>query len=202
MKFLSLSTLAVALSFTQSVIGADWSVLDIPEASRSEICNRQTAFCTINCGGVDQAPMNFCNPKTMGWGCGCKTKVPDQIAYLWPVVVAECEGKLGDCNAKCPKDNTVNQCYSACTTKFQCKTPNSPPSYLNVSDVNATPLYTAAAPAATGSATGSTSGAQSTQTGTGSGSTSQGNKPNAGSINAAGWGSSAIVLAALSYMAL
>ncbi|KAK9722018.1 hypothetical protein K7432_002990 [Basidiobolus ranarum] len=195
MKYLSFATLTVvALSFVQN-ISADWSILNLPEASRIELCNRQKGYCTINCGGVDQDPMNFCNPKTMGWGCGCKSKVPDQTAYLWPVVVAECEGKAEDCKMKCLKDNNPNQCYVACSSKFQCRTPNSPPSFLSVSDVNATPLYTAASTPAATKATGSTPSSAANGT--------QQTKPNdATSLTSVGLGSSMIALVAVACITL
>ncbi|ORX91962.1 hypothetical protein K493DRAFT_339046 [Basidiobolus meristosporus CBS 931.73] len=194
MKLLAITSLAVALTITLSE-AADWSILDLPEASRVDICNRQTAYCSNNCGGPNEAPKNFCNTKTMGWGCGCKTKTPDFKPYLWPIVLEECQGKAADCNKKCPNDNNANQCYAACSTKFQCGTPNSPPSYLEVSDQNATPLYTASAtPTATG--TNPTNGAGST--GAGNPST----KPNAASLPSVQTGSAVLALAAALYAIL
>ncbi|KAK9718839.1 hypothetical protein K7432_005171 [Basidiobolus ranarum] len=141
--------------------------------------------------------MNFCNPKTMGWGCGCKIKKPDFPPYRWPVVVAECEGMKADCNAKCPQDNNINTCYTACTGKYLCNTDKAPPSYLQVSDVNATPAYTSGGtPAATG-----TNPTNAAGTGTSTSPTDT-TKPNGASLVSAGLGSSVAALVAVAYMAL
>ncbi|ORX98060.1 hypothetical protein K493DRAFT_194076, partial [Basidiobolus meristosporus CBS 931.73] len=79
----------------------------------------------------------------MGWGCGCLSKVPDFREYNWPIVAEECKAKRTNCQDKCNSapDASRNQCYSDCSTNFQCETEKAPPSYLEVPDVEATPLY-------------------------------------------------------------
>ncbi|KAI9225596.1 MAG: hypothetical protein DHS80DRAFT_3177, partial [Piptocephalis tieghemiana] len=81
----------------------------------------------------------------MGWGCGCGNTTPKTPKYLWPVTLAECNGKLNDCiNNVCIKDKTgadVINCQTSCRTTYNCNEGKSPASHLEVSDVNATPDY-------------------------------------------------------------
>ncbi|KAK9763539.1 hypothetical protein K7432_009684 [Basidiobolus ranarum] len=164
MKLLSF-TVAAAL-FSSQVL-AEWLITSLPVANRENICVQQKAYCSNNCGGELEAPKNFCNVTTMGWGCGCKTKIPDFKPYTWPIVLEECRGKAQDCQEKCntSSDETRNQCYTDCSTKFQCGTDKAPPSYLEVPDVQATPLYTAAYPTNSPTPTpGETHGTSSNET--------------------------------------
>jgi len=122
---------------------------------RRNICAQNMAYCTTDCGGIDQAPMNFCNITTMAWGCGCKSKIPDYEGYEWPVNSAHCRGSGEACKAAC-KDNT---CIEACNNAWaaKCGTPQQPPAYYKTEDPSQIPTYNTPPKANTTSSNGSSS---------------------------------------------
>lgn len=103
----------------------------------------------------------------MAWGCGCKVsfgglkqkqctkkktnihfdvilqnKNPDFTPFLWPVVQAECSGKLQECQILCNTEtNRSNTCATTCNAYYQCGTDKAPPSYLQTENPTDTPSY-------------------------------------------------------------
>ncbi|CAO3648319.1 unnamed protein product [Mucor hiemalis] len=119
-----------------------WDILRMEPNARENLCQRQTAYCANNCGGPSEAPKNFCNSTSMAWGCGCKNKNPDFTPFLWPVVQAECSGKLQECQILCNTEtNRSNTCATTCNAYYQCGTDKAPPSYLQTENPTDTPSY-------------------------------------------------------------
>jgi hypothetical protein len=69
--------------------------------------------------------------------------MPDTLKWQWPVVVADCQGKLSDCQDKCAmeSDPTRTSCTYDCTSYYECGTAKSPPSYLMTNNVTDVPAY-------------------------------------------------------------
>ncbi|CAG8485873.1 13628_t:CDS:2 [Acaulospora morrowiae] len=126
-----------------------YSLTEQSAAERQDLCNRNMGYCMNNCGGPDKAPKNFCNVTTMGWGCGCKDKIPDYQAYQWPINYANCA-----CQSACKGDQS---CIVACTKAYSsvCGTSDQPPAYYQVDDPSITPSY---GPSKSGSSNAATSG--------------------------------------------
>ncbi|KAJ2387401.1 hypothetical protein GGI23_006287 [Coemansia sp. RSA 2559] len=143
MKFVNtVSTLFVAASAVMATDLAVWKITDLDEGTRANLCEQQIQTCQNNCGGAEQAPMAFCNPKTVGWGCGCKKNTPTFESWNWPVPARDCTGSLAICKENCGSEpGDRNQCYTDCSKSHQCNTENAPVSYTNVTDYNVTPLY-------------------------------------------------------------
>lgn len=61
---------------------------------------------------------------------------------MWPVIQAECSGKLQDCQMMCNADTTRSStCATTCNAYYQCGTDRAPPSYLQTERPNDTPGY-------------------------------------------------------------
>ncbi|KAI9253721.1 hypothetical protein EDC94DRAFT_619565 [Helicostylum pulchrum] len=120
----------------------EWDILKIEPSSRDNLCQRQIAYCSNNCGGPNEAPKNFCNATTLAWGCGCSRKTPDFTPFLWPVVQAECSGKAQECQMICNTDKIhPSTCAATCNSYYQCGTDRAPPSYLQTESPSDAPSY-------------------------------------------------------------
>uniref|UniRef100_A0A1D1YD42 Uncharacterized protein n=1 Tax=Anthurium amnicola TaxID=1678845 RepID=A0A1D1YD42_9ARAE len=160
---------------------------------RTQICQLNMGFCSSNCGGPDKAPKNFCNVTTMGWGCGCSTKVPDFQGWQWPLNQQDCYGRGEACKTACAAADT--SCLSDCTTTYsaKCGTDQQPPAYYNVDNVNDIPTYGPPSPSSNSSSNGTASGSSSS----GNSSTTGGSKSSSSTNYAYSLGSmlSALVVA-------
>ncbi|KAJ2536285.1 hypothetical protein EV175_006818 [Coemansia sp. RSA 1933] len=143
MKFTStVSTLLIAASAVMATDLAVWKITDLDSGDRANLCDQQIQTCQNNCGGPDQAPMAFCNPDTLGWGCGCKSNTPTFDSWNWPVPARDCTGSLAICKENCGSESgDRNQCFADCSTSHQCNTKDAPISYTNTTDVNTPPAY-------------------------------------------------------------
>ncbi|KAI8056937.1 hypothetical protein BDF22DRAFT_668598 [Syncephalis plumigaleata] len=132
----------VLLAATAAVVRAEVQLTEADEGVRANICAQNKGFCITNCGGEKKAPMNFCNPKTMAWNCGCSDKVPDLPDHRWPIVFKECEFRSQHCETECQKNPpTAPQCQVKCRETYNCNEGKMPPSHLRVDDVSAVPDY-------------------------------------------------------------
>nr|CAG8595878.1 542_t:CDS:2 [Entrophospora candida] len=119
----------------------------LPGPERISICGQNKGLCASNCGGVNQDPKNFCNETTMGWGCGCLTKIPDLQPYQWSINYAHCINSGEKCKQACQSNNYTEDKKSNCTIKCinvytnTCGTPNQPPAYYMVNDIAQIPTY-------------------------------------------------------------
>ncbi|RKP12404.1 hypothetical protein BJ684DRAFT_21054 [Piptocephalis cylindrospora] len=144
---LLLTTAALLLSgaIDAQNVTSDWQITSRDNATRQGVCSDQIQRCMIDCGGSANSPKNFCNPTTMGWGCGCGNATPKTPKYLWPVTLSECNGKLEDCiNNVCPKTKTgadVITCQTSCRSTYGCNEGKAPATHLEVNDVNEVPDY-------------------------------------------------------------
>jgi len=83
----------------------------------------------------------------MGWGCGCKEKIPDYLGFQWPINFAHCIGSGEACKDACQStkvpDKDKPKCNGACFEVYSqtCGTPKQPPAYYNVSDIATVPTY-------------------------------------------------------------
>src|SRR5436305_395621 len=83
----------------------------------------------------------------MGWGCGCIDKVPNLLGYEWPLNREHCIGSGEACKAACGDPSVPNEkkpkCNQACVETYtqKCGTPEQPPAYYVVPDVNTVPTY-------------------------------------------------------------
>ncbi|KAI8331479.1 hypothetical protein BC941DRAFT_474823 [Chlamydoabsidia padenii] len=105
-----------------------WSILDLNETQRGAVCDEQIQFCKNDCGDTS---INFCDSKTMQWGCNCQQKLPKSLPFQWPVTVAECSGKEKTCESGCADQN----CRDLCQNYFKCNRPGSEPSKLRMTTV-------------------------------------------------------------------
>ncbi|KAI8878896.1 hypothetical protein K501DRAFT_126405, partial [Backusella circina FSU 941] len=120
----------------------NWDILRIDPPSRENLCQRQVAYCSTNCGGPSEAVKNFCNATTMAWGCGCSKKTPDFTPFLWPVVQAECSGKAQECQLICNGNRKdPSTCAATCNAYYQCGTDKAPPSFLQTNSPSDMPSY-------------------------------------------------------------
>ncbi|KAG9301192.1 hypothetical protein G9A89_012575 [Geosiphon pyriformis] len=120
-----------------------------PTTERQALCAANKAYCTSTCGGDEkQAPRNFCNVTTLGWGCGCLQHIPNFEAQEWPINYADCSGRGQACQAVCQSDRVSNvdkgACNTACASTYfsKCGTKDQPASanYV-VEDISITPSY-------------------------------------------------------------
>ncbi|KAJ2514160.1 hypothetical protein H4217_005913 [Coemansia sp. RSA 1939] len=136
------SALILAASVTMAADEAVWKITDLDSGERENLCDRQIQTCQNNCGGPDEAPMAFCNPDTMGWGCGCKSNTPSFKSWNWPVPARDCAGSLAICKENCgSQSGDRNKCYEDCSTSHQCNTEDAPISYTNTTDFDVSPAY-------------------------------------------------------------
>lgn len=166
---------------------------------RRSICAQNLAYCTSNCGGIDQSPMNFCNITTMAWGCGCKAKIPDYEGYEWPVNSAHCRKSGEACKTACKIDNT---CIAACNDAWlsKCGTPQQPIAYYKTDDPNTVPSYTT--PSTKNSSTNASGGSGKNGTSSGTGGNSTGNSTGKASSAAAQLGVAYSLGSAISALAI
>ncbi|KAJ8655614.1 hypothetical protein O0I10_008702 [Lichtheimia ornata] len=113
-----------------------WSILELNDTARSDVCHQQIDFCDEECGGSDQVSLNFCKEDTMEWGCNCKSKIPECAPYQWPVTVAECRGRETKCQEGCTDSVTQELCKDGCSEYFRCQRPGGPASQLRSESVN------------------------------------------------------------------
>ncbi|CAG8512404.1 6008_t:CDS:2 [Ambispora gerdemannii] len=142
-----------------------------PLAEKQNLCEQNKGYCITNCGGINQAPKNFCNATTMGWGCGCLEKIPDYQAYEWPINYQDCLGHGEACKTACQSDQVPadqkGSCNTACVSSIssKCGTKDQPPAYYNVNDMLETPTY---GPKTNSNNSTSKNGTSSSNNGTGS----------------------------------
>ncbi|KAG9284961.1 hypothetical protein G9A89_009771 [Geosiphon pyriformis] len=112
---------------------------------RINICDTNKGYCITTCGGTGDK--NFCNPDTMGWGCGCLDHVPNFQGYEWPINYADCIGRGQACNVFCQTDKVANAdklpCNVACMSTYlsKCGGPDQPAANYVVDDLSSIPTY-------------------------------------------------------------
>jgi hypothetical protein len=132
----------------------------------------------------------------MGWGCGCSDKVPDLLGYEWPINREHCIGSGEACRKACgdPKipNDSKPKCNNACFETYtqKCGTPQQPPAYYNVTDVNDTPTY-----APPGNNTKSPSGAPTNATNSDGNANGNDKKQNSASILNLGNAATLVIIA-------
>lgn len=81
-------------------------------------------------------------PKKISFRLTLQHKNPDFTPFLWPVVQAECSGKLQECQILCNTEtNRSNTCATTCNAYYQCGTDKAPPSYLQTENPTDVPSY-------------------------------------------------------------
>ncbi|KAG2171740.1 hypothetical protein INT43_008120, partial [Umbelopsis isabellina] len=129
-----------------------WVITSLDYSARDNLCARQMNFCSTYCIDALEVLDNnyiliasFCNTTTLAFGCKCKHEMPSSLNWEWPVVVADCQGKLSECQDKCAMeaDPTRGSCTYDCTSYYECGTAKSPPSYLMTNNVTDIPAYKA-----------------------------------------------------------
>ncbi|CAG8519611.1 7559_t:CDS:2 [Paraglomus occultum] len=123
--YIVLACSALIMAVTATLPTFTYNLTEKSLGDRTSICQLNMGFCSENCGGPDKAPKNFCNVTTMGWGCGCSTKVPDFEGYQWPINQQDCIGRGEACKKACDAAD------SACLND----------SYYNVDNVTDIPTY-------------------------------------------------------------
>ncbi|KAG2174000.1 hypothetical protein INT44_000114, partial [Umbelopsis vinacea] len=122
-----------------------WVITSLDPSARDTLCARQVDFCSSNCVGVTEVLSNFCNASTLAFACTCKHPLSDALKWQWPVAVADCQGKLEECQSKCAAepDPSRNSCTYDCISYYQCGTSNAPPAYLMTNNITDVPAYSA-----------------------------------------------------------
>ncbi|PVU88322.1 hypothetical protein BB561_005914 [Smittium simulii] len=136
------SVVALAVFLLAQVFGEKWDITSIPIAERNGLCEAQISTCINDCGGKPLAPRAFCNPETMGWGCGCKNKSPSTDPWSWPLTQRDCLGNFNKCKDDCNTETSKRQeCFVQCSNVWKCSTADAPISYLVVQEPNDIPAY-------------------------------------------------------------
>ncbi|KAJ2337137.1 hypothetical protein GGI00_000422 [Coemansia sp. RSA 2681] len=141
MKLTFNSLLIATATVAATANAAVWKITSLDKGTRENTCSRQIQACQNNCGGPSLAPMAFCNPTTMAWGCGCLNNTPNMEVWNWPVPAADCSGSLNVCKLNCNDKGSNNECYVNCTKTHMCNTEDAPVSYTSTADVAIAPKY-------------------------------------------------------------
>ncbi|CAG8547515.1 1752_t:CDS:2 [Paraglomus brasilianum] len=186
----SVLILAAAQSAEAALPTFTYSLTQKSLGDRTQICQLNMGFCSTNCGGPDKAPKNFCNVTTMGWGCGCSTKVPDFQGWQWPLNQQDCFGRGEPAP---PPMRHASMTVPQPTLPSTCATDQQPPAYYNVDNVDDIPTYGPPSPNSNSSSNGTASGGSSS----GNSSTTGGSKSSSSTNYAYSLGSmlSALVVA-------
>ncbi|CAG8547026.1 14016_t:CDS:2 [Acaulospora colombiana] len=90
-----------------------YNLVNEPLGDRQNLCNQNIAYCQNNCGGINEAPKNFCNVTTMGWGC-CGT--PKQPPAYYEVDDASTTPTYGPASNSSSSTSTVGSTSSSSTS--------------------------------------------------------------------------------------
>jgi len=171
--FIVIACSALVMAIVQAALPTfTYNLTEKSLGDRTQICQLNMGFCSENCGGPTQAPKNFCNVTTMGWGCGCSSKIPDFQGWQWPINQQDCIGRGEACKAACSAAD--QSCLSDCilTYSSKCGTDQQPPAYYNVDNVDDVPTYGPPAPSSNSSSNGTATGSSGNSSTTGGGSKS------------------------------
>jgi hypothetical protein len=91
-----------------------------PAGTRSTLCSNQRATCSEIC--EKKVTKNTCSSQSMLWECVCADgSVPTDKQVTFPVVFAQCQGSLRECNERCSKQAAGDQsCIDSCSAQWKC----------------------------------------------------------------------------------